>query len=171
MIYEPSEDSFLLQTWVRRLAQGRVLDMGCGSGIQARTALSVTGDVVACDIDPEAVAYCTSQKINAVVSDLFSNVSGVFDLIIFNPPYLPAHPDEDSESSLITAGGTQGYELLERFFRDAAEHLAPKGKILFVCSSLTGDVEALMDLLGYKFLQMDSSKHFFEELKVYTAWL
>jgi methylase of polypeptide subunit release factors len=38
-IYEPQEDSFLLQKVLKEYAFGRVLDMGTGSGIQALTAM------------------------------------------------------------------------------------------------------------------------------------
>ncbi len=171
MIYEPAEDSYLLQKWVKQFAQGSVLDMGCGSGIQAKTAQTLTPDVLAADINPEAVAHCEKLGINAIVSDLFSAVAATFDVIIFNPPYLPRDVAEDDDSSLITTGGLHGSEVLERFLVDAKEHLAPNGRILFVCSSLTGDVEALMDRLGYQFLLLEEESHFFEKLRVYTCWL
>lgn len=171
MIYEPAEDSLLLEKWVRQLAFGKVLDMGCGSGILARAALTVTSDVLACDINPDAVAACSAQGISAVVSDLFSAISDSFDVIIFNPPYLPLDPTEDAESALITTGGTQGIELLERFLTAAKSHLNSGAKILFVCSTLTGDVEALLTRLQYHSLLLDSESHFFEVLKVYVVWL
>ena len=160
----------LLEKWVRKIAFGKVLDVGCGGGILARAALSVTPEVLACDINPEAVAACTAQGISAFVSDLFDNVTGTFDVIIFNPPYLPLDAAEDAESALITTGGLHGIELLERFLSEAKSHLHPGGKILFVCSSLTGDVEELLLRLGYHFLLLDQESHFFETLKVYTAW-
>ena len=56
-IYQPAEDSYLLQKFVRRFATGRVIDMGTGSGIQALTAIEVPSvrEVVAVDINPKAV--------------------------------------------------------------------------------------------------------------------
>ena len=106
-----------------------------------------------------------------MVSDLFLNITGTFDTIIFNPPYLPLDPSEDHESALMTTGGATGIELLTRFLSEAKSHLHPGGKILFVCSSLTGDVEELLLRLGYHFLLLDQESHFFETLKVYTAWV
>ena len=57
-IYQPAEDSYLLQKFVSRYAYGRVLDVGTGSGIQAITALGnpQVREVVAIDIDAEAVS-------------------------------------------------------------------------------------------------------------------
>ena len=108
MIYKPREDSFLLQKHVRKYAQGKVLDMGAGSGIQAITALEKTKDVLAVDINPKAVEELKKKNINAKVSDLFSNVKGKFDLIVFNPPYLPADEREPEDSALATTGGKKG---------------------------------------------------------------
>ena len=38
-IYQPAEDSYLINQFVKQYAIGRVLDMGTGSGIQALTAI------------------------------------------------------------------------------------------------------------------------------------
>ena len=115
-VYEPREDSFLLAEFVEKESHGEVLDMGTGSGIQAllasRTAKAVTG----VDIKKKAVKTAEiNAKANGVKnvifkqSDLFEHVSGHFDVIIFNPPYLPEKkgPDEDS---VHWAGGENGRE-------------------------------------------------------------
>ncbi|MDO8628361.1 MAG: DUF2431 domain-containing protein [Nanoarchaeota archaeon] len=167
MIYEPREDSYLLQKYVHRYAEGKVLDVGTGSGIQARTALEHTPDVLAVDINPEAVEHCQRQGIPAKLSDLFTNVSEKFDLIIFNPPYLPEDQHEDAASKQITTGGKKGNELLERFLQQARKHLAPEGKILLIISSLTPAAEKIMDENGYCHTILERQKLFFEELQVY----
>ena len=89
MIYEPSEDSYLLAKYVDKFSKGKVLDLGTGSGIQAETALKHTKEVLATDISKEAVKFVKKKGIKARISDLFSNINEKFDLIIFNPPYLP----------------------------------------------------------------------------------
>ena len=94
MIYEPREDSELLQKWVKKLVTGKVLDMGTGSGIQAKTALKNTKDVLAVDINQECVEFVKKQGIEVRQSNLFSNVEESFDRIIFNPPYLPEDMEE-----------------------------------------------------------------------------
>lgn len=93
MVYEPREDSLLLQELVPQYAMGTVLDMGAGTGILAEAALASAEKVYAADIDPEAVAECRRRLGKRVIcrqSDLFSRLKGLrFDLIVFNPPYLP----------------------------------------------------------------------------------
>ncbi|MDP2907439.1 MAG: DUF2431 domain-containing protein [Nanoarchaeota archaeon] len=167
MIYEPAEDSFLLQKYVKKYANGKVLDIGAGSGIQALTALEKTKDVIAVDINKEAVKLLKQKKITAKVSDLFSNVKGKFDLIIFNPPYLPKDEREPEDSALTTTGGKKGYEIIEKFLRQAKKFLKKEGKILLVVSSLTEDVEKLFKKHGYTFEKLEEKKEFFEKLFIY----
>ena len=58
MLYEPEEDSFLLQKFVKKYSKGLVLDMGTGSGIQAKTASEKADLVIALDIDKDAIKHC-----------------------------------------------------------------------------------------------------------------
>jgi len=166
MIYNPGEDSFLLAKYVKKYAKGKILDIGTGSGILAEIALENTKDVLAVDINEEAVEYCKKKGINCVKSDLFSNIKGRFDVIIFNPPYLPKDGDEDDEIRIITTGGEKGYEIIERFIKKSKNHLDRDGIILIVFSTLTGDVESLIKKYGYKFELLEEKSLFFEKLKV-----
>src|SRR3989344_2045504 len=124
-IYEPAEDSYLLQNVVRGSVFGRVLDIGTGSGIQAMTAVesSRVREVVAVDINPEAVEKLQAKQIRKLTvfqSDLFEHVEGQFNCIIFNPPYLPQDPGVE-DAALY--GGKRGWEVDERFFRYASRYL------------------------------------------------
>jgi len=165
MIYEPREDSELLQKWVKKKVSGTVLDMGTGSGIQALAALEKTKDVLAVDINPECVEFVKKKGITSRQSNLFSNVAETFDWIIFNPPYLPEDLEEPEDSKLSTTGGVEGNEILLNFLQQAKSHLNPKGKILVVISSLTGEPEELFTEYTWKCLE--TQKLFFEELSVY----
>jgi len=122
-----------------------VLDIGTGSGIQVEGAASKSevSRVVAVDIDAGSIAEAwkrmaevgVSNKVDFIVSDLFGGVTGRFDWIVFNPPYLPS----DVEANEISwSGGLRGSELIERFLSEADEYLKQGGSILLVFSSLTG---------------------------------
>jgi release factor glutamine methyltransferase len=142
--YRPAEDSMLLLRHVIRLVEGSVLDMGTGSGILAVEAALKPGvtNVLAVDINPSAIEETrrraaeqgASNKIGFKVGDLFEGITGRFDWIVFNPPYLPEEGVEDSSWE----GGPRGTEITERFLKDAASHLKKDGSILLVYSSLTG---------------------------------
>jgi len=169
MIYEPAEDSFLLQKSVRKYVVGKVLDMGTGTGFQAMAALENTEEVLAVDINPVAVEHCRKKGIDCIQSDLFENVKAKFDLIIFNPPYLPEDKREPEDSKLSTTGGKKGDEVLKRFLLEAKNHLNPDGNILVLISSLTGNPEELFK--DYKWELLEEEKCFFEVLGVYLLWL
>jgi release factor glutamine methyltransferase len=174
-IYEPREDSYLLQKHVAKYATGCVLDVGTGSGIQALTAIknSNVRDVVAVDINTLAIAELNDKikqqklrKIKAITSNLFENITTKFDLIIFNPPYLPQ--DEGIVDPALY-GGKKGWEVSGEFLQQASEYLVPHGKILFLFSTLTNKekIEAIIQENLLQFKQIDSLKISFEELYVY----
>ena len=168
-VYRPGEDSYLLASHVRRLVHGEVLDMGTGSGIQAvKAALKPeVSRVVATDVNPAAVEAARRRaesggvagKMEFVASDLFENVEGVFDWIVFNPPYLPGEGDADEAS---WAGGESGAETARRFLRDARSHLKKSGVILMVYSDQTG--LGGDDFRGYEVEKLDETRLFFETL-------
>lgn len=126
-----------------------VLDLGCGSGVVSVFAAQRAGRVVATDINPAAVR-CT--RINALLNgvdgkvevregDLFAPLAGErFDVIVFNPPYLPGAPRSDFERALRSEG------LAERFAAGLGEHLAPGGVAWLLLSSI-GDAAGWLDAL------------------------
>jgi release factor glutamine methyltransferase len=170
MIYEPAEDSYLLEKWVRKLARGNVLDIGTGSGIQAAAAAEKAEKVVAVDIDSEAIEYA-SKKFSMVEfrqGNLFRPIKKDerFDLIVFNPPYLP---EDRLEKSAITTGGKEGWEIIARFLKGAKKHLNKEGKILIVFSSLTHEnkVLELAKKEGFSAKLLEKKHISFEDIFVY----
>jgi len=162
----------LLEREVKKFSKGkRVLDVGCGSGIQMEAALdSGASEVLGIDIDKESLEFCKHEGFEVVESNLFEKVSGKFDLIIFNPPYLPKDAREDSESSLATSGGIKGDEVIVRFLEGVCEHLRESGNVLLLVSSLTplGEIERVMKGKGLRKRVIAKEKVFMEELEVWV---
>lgn len=168
-VYKPGEDSYLLQRWVEKFVTGSVLDMGTGSGIQAVTAASkkeVT-HVLAVDINPAALIAAEKRahinnvqaKIDFLHSDLFENVKGMYDWILFNTPYLPSEGDADEAS---WAGGETGGEIIRRFLGETPDFLEDGGSVLIIYSSLSGLTDA--DFNNYCFTLLEEIGLFFEKI-------
>lgn len=173
LIYQPAQDSLLLASVIPQYVKNKsVLDMGSGSGILAEKALqSGAKSVVAADINPESIKWIKSKDINAIQSDLFSNIPKpkTFDIIICNPPYLPKDPKEDQESSLATTGGKRGDEFILKFLKQAKNHLNKEGIIILLLSSLTPQtkINHLLTKLNLKHKIITTQKLFFETLEVW----
>jgi len=167
-IYEASDDSYLLLRHVKSYAKGRILDLGSGSGIIAEECLKYSSNVTAADISEEAIEYLVSKfgnKITIIRSDLFSNIAGKYDVIFFNPPYLP----EEGQFDIALDGGKKGYELIFRFLKEVKNHLKTNGKILMVFSSFTKKEKVDKKLRDLKFehTQIAVENLFFEKLYLY----
>lgn len=139
MIYEPAEDSLLLAKVLPRYVKKKsFLDMGAGSGVQADVARKAGARlVIAVDSNDEVAKNLRAQAIPFIHSNLFAKVKDRFDVIAFNPPYLPRDNREDKESQRATTGGKRGDEVICRFLRALPKKLTPHGICLLVLSSLT----------------------------------
>lgn len=175
-VYEPSEDSFLLADAVLSEIREseRILEVGCGSGlISAVIKANTKASVIGIDINPHA-AKCTKENgIDVIRGDLLSCIKGRFDLIIFNPPYLPTGDGERQKGWLNVAldGGYDGRKVIYRFLEDAGRCLVPGGKILMLVSSLTGidEIRSQMFSLGYIVEDNRHEKYMYEQLTVLSA--
>ncbi len=173
-IYQPAEDSYLLTEVLKQEVPEllkknpnlKFLEIGAGSGIHLETAYKVgikKENIFSCDINQSAVDHCSLLGFNCVHSDLFSEVNGKFDVIIFNPPYLPETEDEPKDSQLATTGGKKGSEVINKFLKQAKEHLEEEGSIYLVASSLTKGI----DFLDYQKKEVGCEKLFFESLCIW----
>lgn len=176
-VYEPREDSWLLAEIVKKKARGRVLDMGTGSGIQAIVSSKNAKEIIATDINPYAIEIAKEnaksnniKNIKFKLGNLFQpiNKKNKFDLIVFNPPYLPKEGGLNNEIERAITGGKKGYELLVRFLKLSKNYLKKDGEILVVISSRTNPKLVLRNAksMGYRHKVLDKMKLSFEELYV-----
>jgi len=170
-IYEPSDDSYFfaefLKRYLKKSKPQTYLDMGCGSGILAKTVSNFfkKENILCVDINPSAVSANRLLGFKAIKSNLFSKIhkKKKFDLITFNAPYLPEEEIEPASSKLITTGGKLGDEISLKFLKQAKEHLTPDGKTLLLISSLT----PMEKINKFKPKLVAKKKIFFEELRIY----
>lgn len=166
-IYFPEEDSYLLSAVLKKEIKEKdisVLEIGSGSGIQLETLKRIgIKNIAGSDINQEAVKHCKSLGFTCIHSNLFSNIKDSYDLIIFNPPYLPEEKLEPKESKISTTGGKNGSEIINKFLIQAKKHLNKNGKIFLVTSSLTKGIK----WGNWKKKIVGKKKIFFEELIVW----
>lgn len=170
LVYQPEEDSYLLEEVVRKYSKNKsVLDMCTGTGILAKAALeSGAKSVTAVDINKSALDSIKEDKIKKIRSSLFQKVKGKFDLIVCNPPYLPEENLEDEESKLATTGGDDGDEFILKFLDNVKKHMEKDSVILLLVSSLTA-MDKINKKLEHEKLKskiVAKKKIFFEELDV-----
>lgn len=175
-VYEPAEDTFLLADNLDVRKGERVLELGTGCGLLAILAARAGARVVATDISPlalacarkNAVAHGASDLIDFRLGKLFEPVDGErFDLVIFNPPYLPVRDDEAIGNNIDLAweAGPDGRAVIDPFLGELSSHLVEHGCALFVQSSLSNIAKTLFALRTRDFkVDFVSRKLPFEEL-------
>lgn len=172
-MYLPSDDSYFFKEFLEKQLSNKkfsksikILDMGTGSGILAKTCsrFIYKKNIFCVDIQEDSVKNMASEGFHSIKSNLFSKIpkSHKFDLILFNAPYLPKDPKEDKKSQIETTGGKKGDEISVKFIKQAKNYLSPNGVIFLLVSSLT----PLKNLNKFKPLIVAKKKVWFEELLI-----
>ncbi|MGE8372950.1 MAG: methyltransferase, partial [Pseudomonas putida] len=111
------------------------VDIGCGTGVGALLIARAAqrAQVSAVDINPLALRYATINaalsgvsNVSIAPSDVLDGISGTFDLIVANPPYML----DRSARTYRHGGGALGAELSLRIVEQACERLTRHGTLL-----------------------------------------
>jgi release factor glutamine methyltransferase len=148
-VFEPSEDSFLFAENFDVHEREVVLDLGTGCGILGIVAAQKAKSVLAVDVNPYAISCAKHNaelnnvkiKMGFLRGDLFTALTSnaMFDVILFNAPYLPSEPHEiETWIGRAWAGGATGRDVVDKFIPQATVHLKRSGRILLLQSTLTG---------------------------------
>ncbi|MGC8710666.1 MAG: HemK2/MTQ2 family protein methyltransferase [Candidatus Micrarchaeia archaeon] len=186
LVYEPAEDTFLAMNAIKKAAEGlkapaSIIDIGTGTGILGIYAASITHAkrLVLCDINKHAIELAqrnyelnglNCKDVEIKESDLFENIDGVFDLLIFNAPYLRSTYSSPSMLNKAWEGGRRGIEISIKFLNQAAAHSDANSRIILIASSLS-DFDGLkksIEELGYEVKDLAKEHYFFEDIIALT---
>jgi release factor glutamine methyltransferase len=166
--YLPAEDTRLLWDALRPFSGDSCLEIGFGSGavlasVTDRFALAVGTDI--CPLDEARLA--AGKDYQLILADRATCFrEGVFDLVFFNPPYLPSGQIVDE----AVDGGPTGVEVPISFLEEALRVLKGKGTVVALLSS-EGDMASFLNHCSNLGLSVESvieERVFYETLSVFT---
>ena len=175
-VYAPAEDSELLIESIDPKPGQRVLEVGTGSGIVALHCAAAGASVTGTDANPDA-ARCARDNATAnvlgenaeggrglsiVLCDLANGVRGPFDLVLFNPPYLPGKMGQPAAD-----GGAGGIEVVSRMLQDLPRLLAPGGRCIIILSNHSDEAALVRLFHKLAFQPLRTKQLFFEVLNSY----
>jgi release factor glutamine methyltransferase len=174
-VYLPSEDTFLLEEAIPKFKRDLAIDVGTGSGYLAFSLSKFVKYVVATDIEKNAVKYAlnVSKKRNIynvdfVVANLFDCFrNNIFDLVVFNPPYLP-YNGITTEIDIQTIFNLKNKNIIIEFLSKLKNMLKINSECYIVLSSLSpiDEIINFAESQGLKQEKVCSKRFFFEEIFV-----
>ncbi len=166
------ESELLVETALARLGDRNtawaVADVGTGSGcLSVALALELPrARVVATDISPDALAVArrnaerhgVAARVAFRRADLLDGLTGPFDLVVSNPPYVPdtvidtLDPEvRQHEPAAALRGGPDGLDTVRRLAAAAADRLRPGGWLIVeVGTGQSGDAAAIARRAGMR---------------------
>ena len=133
----------LFNSWLKTYKGEKksAIDIGIGSGVLTFQLIKHGFEqVVGTDSNPNAIIGLNedlnknnlSTKIELIYGDLFSDIQSKTELIVFNPPWLPAEYDVAGMDAAIYYDS----QLFPRFFEEAEKHLEINGRVVLLFSNL-----------------------------------
>lgn len=173
-VYVPQEDTFFFQDGLIDFFLNKdnlvkhpksICELGCGSGYLSiqLCKLFPTAILTLIDINADALKLAKRnleinninlKQISLFKSDLFTvfdkhpNVQSQFDIIIFNPPYIPKTPD-NHENAIERAwnGGESNNSTITRFLQSTSTYLLKQGYIFILVTSFNTRRESIEEFI------------------------
>lgn len=179
-VYEPADDTFQILDAIKISPKEKVFEPGTGCGIIALHCAYLGANVVCSDINPYAVELTRKNfmanknllcgNVDIRYGDLFSVLHSkeLFNVIIFNPPYLPTSENERIGKTgwfdIATDGGHTGLEIIKRFIENVEKFLLPLGKAYLIISSLSkvDEIHHIFSKSNLKY-KIESKKNYDDE--------
>lgn len=166
--YLSSQDSLLLRETIRGRSGGSCLEIGAGNAGGLMELAEGYDIVVGTDlVAPEKVEWRCGGGTFVLADAATCFRDGCFDLVVFNPPYLPSETIED----VAVDGGTGGVEVPLHFLREAMRVVKRDGRILMLLSSENPleEIQRECSRKGFELKRVARKKLFYEELYVFEA--
>ena len=153
----PRQDTETLCEEALAIGGRTLLDLCCGTGCIGVSLAKLGGfEVTFGDISRDCIDLARENAAlngvagSFVLTDMFGNISGSYDMICVNPPYIPTshlallQAEVKREPALALDGGADGLDFYRRIARDYAAHLNPGGALLMeVGAGQAEDVAAM----------------------------
>jgi len=161
------ETEELVEMILAALPQGplEILDMGCGSGVLGLTLAAERPEsrVMLADVSEDALGLTREnaaklglENVHCIASELFGKITGSFDLIVANLPYVPAGEaagmarELRHDPALALFSGHDGMDLLKRFVPESVNYLKPGGTVaLEIGHDQASQVRGLLESYGF----------------------
>ena len=171
--YPPTEDSALLVKCALENIQNEdsVLDVGTGSGYVASKIKEKCFKIIGSDINSQACTRAKKNNVDVIRSNLMDAFrKNSFDMVLFNPPYLPEDGHKFEEwFEIATVSGETGREIIESFLDDLKRVLTHKGCALLLASTESGisKIEAYANEKGFNINVVAEDTYYVEKLVVF----
>ena len=136
----------------------RILDVGCGSGVLGLTLSKDLGSdceqLTLADLSTDALSLCEQNrkalevKATLIESNLFSSITGTFDLIVANLPYIAngerakLEPEVLHDPRMALFSGSDGLDLLRLFCAECTTYLNTGGLVALEVGYDQGEIVA-----------------------------
>ena len=166
-VLTPRQETEILVEEALKICENKsVLDVCTGSGCIIITLSKEANLTSACGVDISEEALEVAKKnakdlkadVTLIKSDLFSAVTGKYDVIVSNPPYIPTkdieqlEPEVRNYDPMLALDGTEdGLEFYRKIIDDAHKYLNEDGAIIFEIGYDQGEaVSTLLTKAGYQ---------------------
>lgn len=161
--------------WVGEDQVHRVLDLCCGSGcIGIATAAAFPwAQVDIADISSDALDVArknvkdigVEDRVNVIESDVFDGLTGRYDLILTNPPYvgteeylgLPQEYHQEPRTGLES--GADGLDVVRRILKEARSHLNDEGVLICEVGNTQIELENAFPSVPFMWIDFEQGGH------------